>query len=86
MGPVRASIIIREEDLAPPDSVRGDSADTFPSLLLRHARTQGNRTAIREKDLGIWQSWTWADVNAGLTESISDATPATCGVAMLVPW
>jgi len=31
-------------------------------LLLQHARKQGNRTAIREKDLGIWQSWTWAQV------------------------
>ena len=38
------------------------SAETFPALLLQHARTQGNRTAIREKDLGIWQSWTWAQV------------------------
>jgi long-chain acyl-CoA synthetase len=36
--------------------------DTFPKLLLRHARVRGGRTAIREKDLGIWQSWTWAQV------------------------
>ncbi|MDP1605722.1 MAG: AMP-binding protein, partial [Rhodocyclaceae bacterium] len=34
--------------------------DTFPRLLLAHARTRGDRPAIREKDLGIWQSWTWA--------------------------
>ena len=38
------------------------NVDTFPMLLLQHARKQGNRTAIREKDLGIWQSWTWAQV------------------------
>jgi long-chain acyl-CoA synthetase len=37
-------------------------ADTFPGLLLRHARERGNRTAIREKDLGIWLGWTWAQV------------------------
>ena len=40
---------------------RGD-ADTFPRLLLRHAHSRGTRTAIREKDLGIWQSWTWSQV------------------------
>jgi long-chain acyl-CoA synthetase len=35
-------------------------ADTFPRLLLEHARVRGESAAIREKDLGIWQSWTWA--------------------------
>jgi long-chain acyl-CoA synthetase len=34
--------------------------DTFPKLLLHHARVRGERPAIREKDLGIWQTWTWA--------------------------
>src|SRR5687767_6948619 len=33
--------------------------DTFPKLLMRHARERGERPAIREKDLGIWQTWTW---------------------------
>jgi long-chain acyl-CoA synthetase len=33
--------------------------DTFPKLLVHHARTRGDRPAIREKDLGIWQTWTW---------------------------
>ena len=33
--------------------------DTFPKLLLRHAEERGARPAIREKDLGIWQTWTW---------------------------
>ncbi|MBN9117487.1 MAG: AMP-binding protein, partial [Pandoraea sp.] len=32
---------------------------TFPRLLLAHAATRGTRTAYREKDLGIWQCWTW---------------------------
>ncbi|MCG8690205.1 MAG: AMP-binding protein [Minwuiales bacterium] len=36
--------------------------DTLPKLLLRNARERGNRTAFREKDFGIWQSWTWAEV------------------------
>ncbi len=33
--------------------------DTFPKLLMQHARVRGDRPAIREKDLGIWQTWTW---------------------------
>jgi long-chain acyl-CoA synthetase len=33
--------------------------DTFPKLLMYHARVRGARPAIREKDLGIWQTWTW---------------------------
>ncbi|MCW5620876.1 MAG: AMP-binding protein [Burkholderiales bacterium] len=37
-------------------------ADTFPRLLLAHAATRGAAVAMREKDLGIWQSWTWRQV------------------------
>jgi long-chain acyl-CoA synthetase len=37
------------------------NADTFPRLLQLHARQRPGATAIREKDLGIWQSWSWAD-------------------------
>jgi len=33
--------------------------DTFPKLLMMHARVRGALPAIREKDLGIWQTWTW---------------------------
>ena len=36
--------------------------NTFPKLLLRHARSIGEQPAIREKDLGIWQTWTWAQM------------------------
>ncbi|HEV2063866.1 MAG TPA: AMP-binding protein, partial [Thermoanaerobaculia bacterium] len=38
------------------------SADTFPKLLLHNVRVRGRRPAIREKDLGIWQTWTWEEV------------------------
>ncbi len=33
--------------------------DTFPKLLLHHAKVRPERPAIREKDLGIWQTWSW---------------------------
>ena len=52
------------------------SADTFPRLLVQHANERPNATAIREKDLGIWQSWTWrqmlqevSEVAAGLMKA-----------------
>ena len=38
------------------------SDDTFPKLLLHNAKVRGDRPAMREKDLGIWQTWTWANV------------------------
>jgi long-chain acyl-CoA synthetase len=38
------------------------AGDTFPALLEINARQRGNRPAIREKDLGIWQTWTWKEV------------------------
>ena len=36
--------------------------DTFPSLLIENASTRGNKPAMREKGLGIWQTWTWSQV------------------------
>ena len=41
-----------------------DSADTFPKLLLRHARERAAHPALREKDLGVWQTWTWSQAAA----------------------
>jgi long-chain acyl-CoA synthetase len=39
-----------------------DGLHTFPRLILHHAITRPNAPAIREKSLGIWQTWTWLDV------------------------
>ncbi len=36
--------------------------DTFPKYLLLNAERFADRPAIREKDLGIWQSWTWKEM------------------------
>jgi len=35
--------------------------DTFPKLVRENAERFGRRVAIREKDYGIWQSYTWRD-------------------------
>jgi len=34
--------------------------DTFPKLALQNARRLSGKVAIREKHLGIWQSYTWS--------------------------
>ena len=50
--------------------------DTIPKLLLENARVRGTRPALREKDFGIWQSWTWA-------EAAEDVKALACGLAAL---
>ncbi|MBK8401833.1 MAG: AMP-binding protein [Propionivibrio sp.] len=45
-----------------PEMASSRAMDTFPRLLFHHAQVRGSKTAMREKDLGIWQSWSWRDV------------------------
>ena len=52
------------------------SLDTFPRLIMQHARLRGGRPATREKDLGIWQTWTWAEVYA-------EARALACALAQM---
>jgi long-chain acyl-CoA synthetase len=42
--------------------MKEERLDTFPRLLLHHAAARAARPAVREKDLGIWQTWTWGEV------------------------
>jgi len=35
--------------------------DTFPKYLALNARRFADRPAVRHKDYGIWQSWSWAE-------------------------
>jgi len=57
-------------------SLAGASLDTFPKLMLSHARLRPDEDAIREKDLGIWQSWSWA-------EAAAEVRALACGLAEL---
>ncbi len=50
--------------------------DTFPKLLLHHAAVRGDKPAVREKDLGIWQTWTWA-------QALAEVRALACGLAAL---
>ncbi|MFI8616927.1 AMP-dependent synthetase/ligase [Acidovorax sp. NPDC077693] len=43
---------------------------TFPQLLLRHAAERPTAPALREKEYGIWQTHTWADL-AQLVEHVA---------------
>ena len=47
---------------APPSRPLDADSDTIPKLLLRNAKRFGDRPAFRLKDLGIWQTHTWAEV------------------------
>ena len=38
-----------------------NNSDTFPKLLLRNCARWPNAIAMRQKDFGIWQSYTWKD-------------------------
>jgi long-chain acyl-CoA synthetase len=40
-------------------SENSSGLDTFPKLLEHHAQVRGERPAMREKNLGIWQTWSW---------------------------
>ena len=48
--------------------------DTFPKLLMHHAKVRAERPAIREKDLGIWQTWSWRRL-------ADDVRALACGLA-----
>ena len=53
-----------------------DALDTFPKLLKRNARERPDHFALREKEFGIWQSWTWRDLETQVRE-------LACGLAEL---
>ena len=39
------------------------TGETFPRCLLDQVQRNGEKPAIREKYLGIWQTWTWREVS-----------------------
>jgi long-chain acyl-CoA synthetase len=44
------------------EETMNESLGTLPRLLLHQAQVRGERPAIREKHLGVWQVWTWRQV------------------------
>lgn len=41
---------------------KGSQPDTFPKYLLLNAERFAGRPAMRQKDLGVWQTWNWAEL------------------------
>ena len=64
------------EDRPEAQAPNGHDQDTFPKLMLRNARERGDQPAMREKDLGIWQAWTWSEVE-------QEVRRLACGLAAL---
>ena len=52
------------------------AADTFPRLLLQHAKSRPQQPSFREKDLGIWQTTSWSQVAI-------EVRALACGLAAL---
>ncbi|WP_028103332.1 AMP-dependent synthetase/ligase [Pseudoduganella violaceinigra] len=53
-----------------------DNLTTFPRRLLQHGKERPQKPAFREKDLGIWQTWDWQQVNA-------EVRALACGLAAI---
>ncbi len=52
------------------------SATTFPRWLLAHAMQRPDHPAHREKDLGIWQTYSWS-------QAAREVRALACGLAAL---
>jgi len=56
--------------------VQATELTTFPRRLLAHGQVRPARPAFREKYLGIWQTWSWQQVN-------EEVRALACGLASL---
>src|SRR5471032_3246222 len=57
-------------------TTRTAAMPTFQRRLLQHGSLRADKPAFREKYLGIWQTWSWADVN-------DEVRSLACGLAAL---
>lgn len=58
------------------DKSDGTQLQTFPRRLRAHGELRPARPAFREKHLGIWQTWSWLEVNG-------EVRAMACGLASL---
>jgi long-chain acyl-CoA synthetase len=60
-GPPGTATGARPHPVVPPPADLDPQLDTFPKLVARNAARMPAKVAIREKDYGIWQSYTWSE-------------------------
>ncbi|WP_334189519.1 AMP-dependent synthetase/ligase [Noviherbaspirillum sp.] len=58
------------------DETHVAGTQTFPRILLQHAKQRPGKPAFREKDLGIWQTWNWSQVS-------DEVRALACGLAAM---
>ncbi|WLI91860.1 AMP-binding protein [Massilia sp. R2A-15] len=58
------------------DTSDSSQLQTFPRRLRAHGQQRPARPAFREKHLGIWQTWSWSEVNREVRD-------LACGLASL---
>jgi hypothetical protein len=54
---------------------------TFPRLMLEHAKQRPDAPALREKEYGIWQTTTWADLARWCAAWPAAWPPPACSAA-----
>lgn len=52
----------------PGTAVHDLPGDTIPAMFWNGVAARGDRVFLREKKLGIWQSWTWTEVGKAVQE------------------
>jgi len=52
---------LTEQAIPPEQAIQVDGHDTIPALFKYRSEVYGERVAHREKDLGIWKSYSWND-------------------------
>jgi long-chain acyl-CoA synthetase len=65
------AVLPRAEEGAPEGP---PAVDTFPKLVLHHGKLRANRASMREKQYGIWQTYSWGD-------SVAAIRAIACGLA-----
>ncbi|WP_341898381.1 AMP-binding protein [Ferrovibrio terrae] len=58
------------ETSARPDGRDPLGRDTIPKFFAYNAQHRRDRPAMREKDLGIWQTWTWGEVDIKVRDMV----------------
>ena len=57
---------------------------TFPKLLLQHAANRPEAAALREKEYGIWQSYSWSELAVMVAKIAAGLSQA--GLARASTW